>query len=79
MTAIINISICHSNIFIITTAIPIRVTAITVIFMIPIVLIITIAVFLVFVSFLLLLVRFRWTPHPVIVTIEDNRDHIRVL
>ena len=21
----------------------------------------------------------RWTPHPVIVTIRDNRDHIRVL
>ena len=22
---------------------------------------------------------FRWTPHPVIVTIRDNRDYIRVL
>ena len=21
----------------------------------------------------------KWTPHPVIVTIRDNRDHIRVL
>ena len=21
----------------------------------------------------------RWTPHPVIVTIRDDRDHIRVL
>ena len=25
------------------------------------------------------LVVFRWTPHPVIVTIGDTRDHIRVL
>ena len=24
-------------------------------------------------------VLFRWTPHPVIVTIRDNRDYIRVL
>ena len=24
-------------------------------------------------------VYFRWTPHPVIVTIRDNRDYIRVL
>ena len=23
--------------------------------------------------------RVRWTPHPVIVTIADNRDYIRVL
>ena len=56
MTAIINTFICHSNIFSVTTAITIRVTAIAVIFMIPIVLMITIAVFLVFVLFLLSLV-----------------------
>ena len=24
-------------------------------------------------------VFFRWTPHPVIVTIRDNKDYIRVL
>ena len=25
------------------------------------------------------MVSFRWTPHPVIVTIRDNKDYIRVL
>ena len=24
-------------------------------------------------------VAIRWTPHPVLVSIRDNRDHIRVL
>ena len=28
---------------------------------------------------LVLGLSFRWTPHPVIVTIRDNRDYIRVL
>ena len=26
-----------------------------------------------------MVIYFRWTPHPVIVTIGDNRDYIRVL
>ena len=30
-------------------------------------------------SFTGLVVEVRWTPHPVIVTIRDNRDYLRVL
>ena len=57
-----------------------KVRIMTIVIIVTIVIaIIVIILRLIRIAMLVRVVSVRWTPHPVIVTIMDNKDHIRVL